>query len=303
VTALIEGAATGHLLALALLAIDCLVRAWRIQLAVWTAGARLGFQDALRLNMYGEAASTLTPNRLGGEPARFLGLNEARVRPVTSLVAIGVEVAAEWPVFALVGAALLVYYVPDWQTEAAHWLRRHRARELVAIELVALLILGVVYLMQRLVRSGMIRHRVRRQWRVAWAHVRRAPMWVLGVGGLLTAISIAARVLILPALALGLPDRPSFGAMFFGALTLLHAPLLLPLPSGGGGIEVAFLSGFAGDFGAHAVTMLLLWRFYTALLLTLIGGYLLIRSVGYRAATELLKIGWVRRSKAKETAT
>ena len=302
-TALIEGAATGHLLALALLAIDCLVRAWRIQLAVWTAGARLGFQDALRLNMYGEAASTLTPNRLGGEPARFLGLNEARVRPVTSLVAIGVEVAAEWPVFALVGAALLVYYVPDWQTEAAHWLRRHRARELVAIELVALLILGVVYLMQRLVRSGMIRHRVRRQWRVAWAHVRRAPMWVLGVGGLLTAISIAARVLILPALALGLPDRPSFGAMFFGALTLLHAPLLLPLPSGGGGIEVAFLSGFAGDFGAHAVTMLLLWRFYTALLLTLIGGYLLIRSVGYRAATELLKIGWVRRSKAKETAT
>jgi uncharacterized membrane protein YbhN (UPF0104 family) len=303
VTALIEGAATGHLLALALLAIDCLVRAWRIQLAVWTAGARLGFQDALRLNMYGEAASTLTPNRLGGEPARFLGLNEARVRPVTSLVAIGVEVAAEWPVFALVGAALLVYYVPDWQIEAAHWLRRHRARELVAIELVALLILGVVYLMQRLVRSGMIRHRVRRQWRVAWAHVRRAPMWVLGVGGLLTAISIAARVLILPALALGLPDRPSFGAMFFGALTLLHAPLLLPLPSGGGGIEVAFLSGFAGDFGAHAVTMLLLWRFYTALLLTLIGGYLLIRSVGYRAATELLKIGWVKRSKAKETAT
>jgi len=26
----------GHLLALALLALDCLVRAWRIQLATWT---------------------------------------------------------------------------------------------------------------------------------------------------------------------------------------------------------------------------------------------------------------------------
>jgi uncharacterized membrane protein YbhN (UPF0104 family) len=290
-------------LALVLLAIDCVVRAWRIQLAVWTAGARLGFWDAMRLNMYGEAASTLTPNRLGGEPARFLGLNEAKVRPVTSLVAIGVEVAAEWPIFALVGAALLVYYVPDWQTEAVHWLRRHRARELVAIELVALLVLGVIYLMQRLVRSGMIRHRVRRQWRVAWAHVRRAPVWVLGVGALLTAVSIAARVLILPALALSLPDRPGFGTMFFGALTLLHATLLLPLPSGGGGIEVAFLSGFSGDFGPHAVTVLLLWRFYTAILLTLIGAYLLIRSIGYRAATELLKIGWVKRSKAKEKTT
>ena len=302
-TALIEGAAPAHLLALTLLAIDCLVRAWRIQLAVWTAGARLKFWDAMRLNMYGEAASTLTPNRLGGEPARFLGLNEAKVRPVTSLVAIGVEVAAEWPIFALVGVALVAYYVPDWQTEAAHWLRRHRARELVAIELVALVVLGVVYLMQRLVRSGMIRHRVRRQWRVAWAHVRRAPLWVLGLGALLTAISIAARVLILPALALSLADRPGFGPMFFGALTLLHAPLILPIPSGGGGVEVAFLSGFSGDFGAHAVTMLILWRFYTAVLLTLIGGYLLIRSVGYRAATELLKIGWVKRSKPKQETT
>ena len=40
-----------HLLALALLALDCLMRAWRIQLAAWTAGARLGFVDAVRLNL------------------------------------------------------------------------------------------------------------------------------------------------------------------------------------------------------------------------------------------------------------
>src|SRR5438105_74335 len=181
-----------HLLALALLAVDCVARAWRIQLATWTAGGRLSFSHAFRLNLYGEAASTLTPNRLGGEPARFLGLNEARVRPVTSLVAIGVEVAAEWPVFMLLGGALIAYYVPDWQTEARHWLRRHRAGELVAVELIALLVLGVIYLLQRMVRSGMIRHRVRRQWRVAWAHVRRAPWWLLGAGAVLTVVSIAA---------------------------------------------------------------------------------------------------------------
>jgi len=287
-----------HVLALGLVALDCVVRAWRIQLAVWAAGGRLGFQDAVRLNLYGEAASTLTPNRLGGEPARFLGLNEARVRPVTSLVAIGVEVAAEWPVFMLLGGALIAYYVPDWQTEARHWLRRHRAGELVAVELIALLVLGVIYLLQRMVRSGMIRHRVRRQWRVAWAHVRRAPWWLLGAGAVLTVVSIAARALILPALVWGEP-HPPFGQMFFGALTLIHAPLFLPLPSGGGGVEVAFLSGFAGDFGTRQVTLLLLWRFYTAVLLTILGGYVLVRSVGYRAATELLKIGWFRRHKEK----
>src|SRR5438132_1247542 len=181
----------GHLLALALLALDCLVRAWRVQLATWTSGARLSFGDAFRLNLYGEAASQLTPNRLGGEPARFLGLTEAGLRPVTGLVAIGLEVAGEWPVFLVLAAALIAYYVPDWHIAATAWLRRHRARELVTVEL-----------------------------------------------------------------------------------------------------AVAFLQGFAGDFGARQVTMLLLWRFYTAVLLTALGVIALLKSLGLRAAMELFKIGW-----------
>jgi len=291
----------GHFLALVLLALDSLFRAWRIQLAAWTAGGRLSFFDAFRLNLYGEAASQLTPNRLGGEPARFLGLNEARLRPVTALVAIGVEVACEWPVFLLAAAALFVYYVPDWRDAAGVWLHRHRAGELVVIEVITLVVLLCTYLLQRLVRSGMIRHRVRRQWRVAWAHVRRAPRWVLGGGALLTVASVAARALILPALAWGMPGRPPFHQMFFGALALIHAPLVVPLPSGGGGLEVAFLQGFAGDFGPAQVTMLLLWRFYTAVLLTVLGVFVLVRRLGYAAAVELFKIGWRKRRRAEGT--
>jgi glycosyltransferase 2 family protein len=288
-----------HVFAVALLALDCVARAWRIQLAAWTAGGRLGFNDAFRLNLYGEAASQLTPNRLGGEPARFLGLAESGLRPVTGLVAIGVEVACEWPVFLIAAGALFVYYVPDWRTAAGLWLRRHRAGELVIIEIVTLVVLLLVYLLQRLVRSGMIRHRVRRQWRVAWAHVRRAPRWALGAGALLTFVSVAARALILPALAWGMPSAPPFAAMVFGALALIHAPLIVPLPSGGGGLEVAFLNGFAGDFGPRQVTVLLLWRFYTAVLLTVLGVYALVRHLGYRAAVEVLKIGWGKRAKEK----
>ena len=282
----------GHLLALALLAVDCVVRAWRIQLAAWTAGARLSFRDAFRLNLYGEAASQLTPNRLGGEPARFLGLTEAGVRAVPALVAIGVEVAGEWPVFMLVAGALFAYYVPDWQDAAIAWLQGHRATDLVTLELLALAVLLVIYLLQRFARPGMIRHRVRRQWRVAWAHVRRAPWWVLGIIALLTAVSLASRALILAALSRGQRDAPSVATTFFGSLALLHAPLVVPLPAGGGGLDVAFLAGFAGEFGDHQVRMLLLWRFYTVVLLTALGVYVSIRSLGYRAATQLFKIGW-----------
>ncbi len=285
-----------HVLALLLLALDCATRVWRIQLATWAAGGALSFTDALRLNLYGEAASTLTPNRLGGEPARFLGMTWSGVRPVTALVALGVEVAAEWPVFGLIVLALGVHYIPDWSEQAGRWLGHSLARDLLTIEVIALVVLLAIYGLQRFVRAGAIRHRVRRQWRVAIAHVRRAPWWVLGAGAVLTFVSLTARALVLPALALGLPGAPPVGEMFFGALALLQAGLVVPLPSGGGGIEVAFLSGFAGDFPpAQKVVLLLLWRFYTAILLTLLGVYLLVRTHGAQAAKELFTVGWFRR--------
>jgi uncharacterized membrane protein YbhN (UPF0104 family) len=290
-----------HALAVLLLAVDCIARAWRIQLAGRAAGGALSFRDALRLNLYGEAASTFTPNRLGGEPARFLGMTWSGMRVVTALVALGVEVAAEWPVFGVVVIALGAYYVPDWSEAVERFLTHNLARDLLAIELVALLVLIIVWVLQRLVRAGAVRHRVRRQWRVALAHVRRAPSWVLFAGALLTAISLAARALILPALVWGYPDAPPLAVMFFGSLALLHAPLVVPLPSGGGGIEVAFLSGLAGDFGpGHQVTMLLLWRFYTTILLTALGMYLLVRTHGVTAAKELFTVGWFRRKRSAQ---
>src|SRR6267378_2314760 len=289
------GRPVNHLLALLLLALDCATRIWRIQLATWAAGGQLSFTDALRLNLYGEAASTLTPNRLGGEPARFLGMTWSGLRVVMVLVALGVEVAAEWPVFGAIAVALAAYYVPDWSQAADRFLSHSLARDLLGIELIALVVLLVIWTLQRLVRPGAIRHRVRRQWRVALAHVRRARWWVLFVGAVLTVISLGARALILAALAWGSRDAPPFAVMFFGSLALLHAPLVVPLPSGGGGIEVAFLSGFAGDFGSSQLTMLLLWRFYTTILVTVLGFYLLVRTHGVAAAKELFTVGWFRR--------
>ncbi|PYO69185.1 MAG: hypothetical protein DMD37_04395 [Gemmatimonadetes bacterium] len=283
-----------HLLALACLVLDELVRAWRIQLAAWTTGARLRFWPAVRLNLYGEAASTLTPNRLGGEAARFVGLTEAGMRPVAALVALGVEVTAEWPVFAIMAVGLAVHYVPDWRHEAQHWLRHHLAADLVLIEFIVLAVLIVIYAVQRYVKTGTFRHRVRRQWRVALAHVRRAPWWVMALNALLTAVSLVSRALILPALAVGATPRPRFATMVFGALAMLAAPLVVPLPSGGGGIEVAFLSGFAGEFGHRQVWMLVWWRFYSAILLTALGVYLMVRALGIKAAQQLVTIGWRR---------
>src|SRR5437667_12268380 len=104
------------------------------------------------------------------------------LRVVLALVALGVEVAAEWPVFGAMAVALAAYYVPDWSQAADRFLSHSLARDLLGFELIALVALIVVWTLQRLVRPGAIRHRVRRQWRGALAQVRRAPWWVLVAG-------------------------------------------------------------------------------------------------------------------------
>src|SRR5258707_5104378 len=146
---------------------DCTARAWRIQLATRAAGGRLSFQDGLRLNLYGEAACTFTPNRLGGEPARFLGMTWSGLRVVQALVALGVEVAAEWPVFGIVAVALAAYYVPDWSAAADRFLTHSLARDLLGIELIALVVLLVIWTLQRLGPARPIRPRLRRPTRPA----------------------------------------------------------------------------------------------------------------------------------------
>src|SRR5207245_6946255 len=138
------------------------------------------------------------------------------------------------------------HYVPDWHDAARVWLHRHRAGELVTVELIALAVLLLVYLLQRLVRSGTIPHRARRQWRVALAHVRRAPWWVLGVMAVLTVVSLASRALILPALAWGVAVAPPFAVMFFGALALLAGPVVVTLPAGGAAVVCPVVRVCAG---------------------------------------------------------
>ena len=43
------------------------------------------------------------------------------------------------------------------------------------------------------------------------------------------------------------------------------------------------------------LVMLLLWRFYTTILLTVLGFYLLVLTHGVAAAKELFTVGWFRR--------
>src|SRR5919108_4319954 len=102
------------LLCIALVLIDLLVRAWRIQWIVQGLGHRIGFWDSFVLNAYGDAACALTPLRIGGEPARLAGMLQSRVPATAAFVAISLEVLAAWPVILVTAAWLVWRYSPPW---------------------------------------------------------------------------------------------------------------------------------------------------------------------------------------------
>ena len=98
---------SAHLGALALVVGDILIRAVRLRLLVGDAWTR-GLFSAVRINAYGDAASAVTPGRLGGDPARFFALRQAGVATPPAVVALGVEHVVDLSLAILVGLSVTV---------------------------------------------------------------------------------------------------------------------------------------------------------------------------------------------------
>jgi uncharacterized membrane protein YbhN (UPF0104 family) len=275
------------LLCVALVLVDLVVRAWRIQWIIEGLGHRIGFWDSFVLNAYGDAACALTPLRIGGEPARLAGMLRSRVPATAAFVAISLEVLAAWPVILLAAGWLVWRHAPGWWETAAPHLARTAGDAWPWVVLVAVLSL-VVWWYARRVASPSVRH-LRRPVRRALVYWRRMPLWPLVASLPLSFLNLATRVAILPVLALTLPTPPDIGAMLVGSFALLYSQLVLPTPSGAGAVELGFLGGAAGDLGSRAGWLLLAWRFYTNGVGVLLGVGLAAHAYGWPALRRLAR--------------
>ncbi|MBA3444532.1 MAG: flippase-like domain-containing protein [Gemmatimonadales bacterium] len=250
-----------HLTCLALVALDFLVRAWRIQWIMQGLGVPLPLKDAFVLNAFGDAANALTPLRLGGEPARVAGLSRSRVRLTAALVGVTLEAVASRLVLILVAALLIWQFAPAWWATAGPTLQAGAMKAWPWVVLV--LLFGVmIWWYTRRVVSGATR-RMRRPTRRVIVYLRRMPRWPLLASVPLSAVAIATRIAILPVLVLTLPSPPGTGPVIFGSFALLYSQMVLPTPSGAGVVELGFLGGAAGEIGEGQGWILLAWRFYT----------------------------------------
>src|SRR3954452_9200008 len=276
-----------HLICIALVAVDLLARAWRIQWIIQGLGHRMSVKDAFILNAFGDAACALTPLRIGGEPARLAGMLRSRVPAPAAFVGISLEVLAASAVIIVAAGWLAWRYAPAWWLSAGPRLAAAAERAWPWVAVVALVSL-VAWIYARRVASPMARH-LRRPIRRALVYWRRMPTWPLLASIPLSFLNLATRVAILPVLALTLDNPPELGPMALGSFALLYSQLILPTPSGAGAVELGFLGGAAGDLGPNDGWLLLAWRFYTNGLGVLLGVLLAARVYGWPALRKLVR--------------
>jgi uncharacterized membrane protein YbhN (UPF0104 family) len=234
----------------------------------------------MAVNAIGDAACSLTPLRIAGEPARLGVMLSAGVAPTASFVAITYEVLAAWPVILLCLGALLAGFAPAWWQGAGPGLIASIRAAWPWATAVALLTLAAWFWARRSATSAS-RH-LRRPVKRMLVHWRRMPWALLLATAPLTLTNLASRVAILPVLAMTLPHPPPIGWLMVGSFALLYSQLLLPTPSGAGAVELGFLGGAAGNFGSREGGLLVAWRFYTTGLGLLLGIALAVHRFGWR---------------------
>jgi uncharacterized membrane protein YbhN (UPF0104 family) len=260
---------TIHLACLALVAVDFVTRTWRTQLFLWRLGHPLPFREVLVQSAIGETASSLTPLRAGGEPARVWAMAKQGVPARVGLVAVGVELLATSAVIVLTAIVLGVTVAPDWWAATGPGLIRAAAGSWPWLAGIAVVSLGAWLAVRR--RRPDLLHAAGGELAAARGHLRDVSGWLYVVNVPITLVSIAARVAILPLLTRALEQQPPLAATVVGSFALLYAQAVIPTPAGAGAVELGFLGGAAGNLGAAEAELLVVWRLYTTVLGTALG--------------------------------
>jgi uncharacterized protein (TIRG00374 family) len=247
--------------ALLLVIADMLVRALRLRVLLGPVKPR-GLAPAVAVNALGDAASALTPARLGGEPARFLALRGRGAPTSASAVVLATERVVD------MGLAALVTIVAAALLGARGFEDVSALAERFASPSALPWMLGVAVLVIAFATAA-VRFRARfprvgPSLRDAVSHARAmvGRRLVTAIG--LTIVSMAARVAILPLLLWGGGALRDPVAVVVGSFALIYAQLLLPTPAGVGGVELGFVLGVAPLLPpAEVARLLLVWRAIT----------------------------------------
>lgn len=263
-----------HGLAFTLVLADMLLRAFRTQALL-----PMPLRRALAANTCADAASAVTPGRVGGDPVRFLAWRRAGHPASSILMVCGSEIAADIVSLVLVGAALSLAFSVVERHFIGALFRTVRDEWSWALALLALAVTSVV-VTRRVVPQRVVG--VTAALREAWHEARTRPPAALIAATLLTIAALVARCAILPVLLIGVPGL-SAGQVLVGSAALVYGQQLAPTPAGIGAVELGAVAGLGGVVPPTALAMVvIIWRTYALVLGSVAGAALL---YSYRRAS------------------
>ena len=279
-----------HAAAFALMMVELLARAVKLQWCAHALRFHLPFRAALRTTLGGDFGAAITPSRSGSEPARFLILSEARVRTANTLLVLFAELALE-AVSLAVTALALIFIFPRAGGALAGMVG--------VVGGYATFVLGTIVIGTLLARrrahgppprwaeviglhAGRWRgiQRAMRQLRDGMRAARIADRrWALGAL-LVSVLHVAAKISILPALVMAADPNVPLAPLVLWPLTLSYGAGVAPAPGGGGVIEVGYRAALGRVIPPALLgSTLVWWRFYGFYLPMLLGAIVAGRAV------------------------
>ena len=273
-----------HLFALLAVSIEVLARALKIRWSARAAGIRISLGTALRTCLGGDFGAAITPARSGAEPARFFILAESGLASASVLVILYAELFLE--VFSLAAVVIAVAIV----------FRHAGAVVMTLVGLVgtyAAVILGIgvvaLFLSRRNANGPPPRWALRLRlnagrWRTVQRALRKLRSTIDSVervnrrpaiaAFLASVVHVAIRLTVLPALVLTSAPAAPLAPLALWPLGFLYGAAVVPVPGGGGAVEMAFRAALGSEIPVSLFAAALVWwRFYTFYIYILVGAF------------------------------
>ena len=279
----------GHLLAIGMMTVEVCSRVLKLYYTAVALHIPFSISGAFRTNLGGDFGAGITPSRSGSEPARFLILSEARMRPAASILLLFMEMLLE-VISMLVIAIVLSLAFPNAG-------RIVGGVFIVAVGYSAFVVVlgfagfalskrasgppprwarfvGLNADRWRRIQAGL------RELRDRVATVRTANRGMLAWASLLSVMHILARVAVLPMIVMSYDRTVEVAPLLLWSLAIMYGANAAPAPAGGGLIEFVFSSSLGGIIPAqYFAATLIWWRFYSFYALILLGAIVAGRTV------------------------
>lgn len=272
-------------LGMATVLLDLGARSYRLRLLLRAVGGELPRVGAYVATAFGDAASVLTPLRLGGTPARLVVMRSYQVPVPAALRALALDLATYQVVLVAAGVILAVGAVPAFWPGPQGWSDMGDGLRLgVALSAGGLATAGVVC--RNRLRSAT--HRAAELFRRCRGDPSFGRGLLVSLG--LAAISIGARLSLLPLLALSLPPGARPAELTALAFVVTFGQVVVPTPSGAGAVEVAFAaSDLSGIPGGGSI--FIAWRVLTVGLVAVLGIGIVLPICGRQAILATIRSG------------